>query len=76
MNIHRNCIIDLLSEHGVNPTYIDVHKIGSVTYFFDKISLKFTNSCLPFEVAQAYLEIFALQNFIDQIAVIDCSCDW
>jgi hypothetical protein len=76
MNIHQNCLLDLLEKKGFHSTYIDVHKIGSVTYFFDNIILKFTDSCLPIEITMAYLEIFSLQEFIHEIQTSDCSCNW
>lgn len=79
MNIYQGCVIDLLERHGYVPEYIDSHQINSVTYYFGGyggLSIKFTHSCIPADVAQEYLKLFALDVNIHEIQHEACTCDW
>jgi len=47
MKILQTCIISLLESHAIVPIYMDIHQIGSVTYYFGGergMSLKFISS--------------------------------
>lgn len=79
MNIYQGCIIELLEKNGFIPEYVDSHQIGSVTYYFGGLgglSIKFTNSCLPADIAFEYLKLFSLETSLEQIQGEACDCNW
>lgn len=79
MNIRQDCILSLLEKSGIESVYTDVHEIGSVSYYFSEPHypiLKFTNSCVPEEIALHYLKLFSLDHFFSEIRQEECFCNW
>lgn len=76
MNVTQDCFLKFLKSHGIEENYIDVHQIGSVTYYFGRTTLKFTNGCIPHLQVGKYLEIFGLGNSIHLLQTDECFCDW
>ena len=76
MNITQDCFLAFLHEQGIEEDYIDPHEIGSATYYFEGVILKFSSGCIPYLIAKVYLGKFGLANQIDQIQGEECNCDW
>ena len=76
MSITQDCLLSLLRSNGIEEDYIDVHTIGSVTYYFGSTTLMFMNGCVPLPIVQKYLALFGLSQLLSQLQVDDCSCDW
>lgn len=76
MNVTQECLLSLLRDNGCEEDYIDVHTIGSVTYYFGSTTLKFMNGCVPLPIVQKYMALFELSHLLSQLQVADCLCDW
>jgi hypothetical protein len=76
MSITQECLLAVLHANGIEEDYIDVHQIGSVTYYFGAITLKFTNGCVPFPIIRKYLSLFGLTHLVQQLQIDTCQCDW
>ena len=76
MNVTQECFLAFLLEKGIEQDYIDPHEIGSTSYYFDGVILKFTDGCIPHLIAEIYLGKFGLAHQINQLQTSECSCDW